>query len=515
MFICSWSAYVVEIQLKHHDSFSQLHSYAYSVIGLQELNVNYFFPPVFWACACLTVESSSTEEDEDEYEDLERKKKNTGTNYEKMAKAIYRMKDYRINTLPPDINKSDLSFTPLVDESLILFGLGGITKMNRDVVKDIMSGRPYNSFKHFYDYQKNLLVPTGEFSEDGLEICRRTLVTKSIFATLIKAGCFDSLCKDKILMLKWLICWENPAKTVLTMANLPKCLELGCTLPKHLVKVYNFRKYVESPNFFYRQNEKFKTKKDYILEGKFARPFFEEHYINDLTEGKDFYYENDMLIVIDKSLDKVLKPELDELISYINNPSLVEEYNKKYWQQEYMNLVKCENIPKWSMETISFYPDRHELTGINFEEYNISHYKDLPASPVFVEKSSKNGKRTWRQYDLSRICGVVLSRNDNKHFINLLTPDNDVVMVKFNEGQYVYYKKSISETEEFDEDTNWFKKGTLLMVSGYRKSENDEDEFIAKKYKNSIFTHSVIKIRNVNSDLSLSLQFERADREEE
>lgn len=496
-------------------SFSNLHSYAYSVIGLQELNVNYFYPPVFWACACLTVESSSVEENEEEYEDLERKKKNTGTNYEKMAKAIYRMKDYRINTLPPDINKSDLSFTPLVDESLILFGLGGITKMNRDVAKDIMSGRPYNSFKEFYDYQKNLLVPTGELDEKGNMIYRKSLVTKSIFATLIKAGCFDSLCDDKILMLKWLICWENPAKTTLTMANLSKCLELGCTLPKHLVKVYNFRKYVESPNFFYRKNEKFKTKKDYILEDKFARPFFEEHYINDLTEGKDFYYENDMLIVIDKSLDKVLKPELDELISYINNPSLVDEYNKKYWQQEYMNMVKYENIPKWSMETISFYPDKHELTGIDFEKYNISHYKDLPASPIFVEKSSKNGKRTWRQYDLSRICGVVLSRNDNKHFINLLTPDNDVVTVKFNEGQYAYYKKSISETEEFDEDTNWFKKGTLLMISGYRKSEDDEEEFIAKKYKNSVFTHSVIKIRNVNPDLSLSLQFERADREEE
>lgn len=53
------------------------------------------------------------------------------------------------------------------------------------------------------------------------------------------------------------------------------------------------------------------------------------------------------------------------------------------------------------------------------------------------------------------------------------------------------------------------------MISGYRKSEDDEEEFIAKKYKNSVFTHSVIKIRNVNPDLSLSLQFERADREEE
>lgn len=443
---------------------------------------------------------------------MEQKKKNVGTNYEKMAKAIYRMKDYNITTLPPDINKSDLSFTPIEENNSILFGLGGITKMNRDIVKDIIGGRPYNSFKEFYDYHKQLKIPVG-IDEDGGILYRGSFVTKGIIATLIKAGCFDSFSTDKVRMLKWLIYWENPPKTVLTMANVSKCLELGCTLPYDLVRVYNFRKYVESPQFFYRKNLNFKTKKDYVVEDKFARPFFEEHYIDKLTEEKDYYYENDMLIVIDKSLDKVLKPQLDQLSEYANDPNIIEDFNKKYWIGEYIKLIKYENIPKWSMDTISFYPDKHELDGINFEENNISHYKDLPASPIFVERSSKNGKRTWRQYDLSRICGVVLSRNDNKHFINLLTPDNDVVMVKFNEGQYVYYKKSISETEEFDEDTNWFKKGTLLMISGYRKSEDGEDEFIAKKYKNSVFSHSVIKIRNVNPDLSLSLQFERVDRE--
>ena len=483
-------------------------------MGLQELNFNYFYPPVFWACACLTVESSSIDEDDDEYAELERKKKNVGTNYEKMAKAIYRMRDYNIFVLPPDINKSNLSFTPMVEDVSILFGLGGITKMNRDIVKDIISGRPYNSFKEFYNYQKNLLVPTGELDDNGNEIYRRSLVTKGIMITLIKAGCFDSIDNNKVSMLKWLIVWENPKKDKLTLANIPKCIELRCNLSPSLVKVYKFKNYVESPNFFYRKNEKYKTKKDYILEDKFARPFFENNYMTDLQEEKDYYYENDMLIVIDKSLDKALKPQLDLLTEEINNQEIIDDYNKKYWQNEYMNLIKYENIPKWSMETISFYPNEHELTGINYDFYNISRYKDLPASPIFVEKSTKNGKRTWRQYELSRICGVILSRNDSKHYINLLTPDNDVVLVKFNEGQYTYYKKSINETEDYKEDTNWFKKGTLLMIAGYRKSEDGEDEFIAKKYKNSPFAHSVIKILNVNSDKSLELQFERIDKEE-
>ena len=432
-----------------------------------------------------------------------------------MAKAIYRMKDYRIITLPPDINKSDLSFTPIVEDNSILFGLGGITKMNRDIAKDIISGRPYDSFKEFYDYQKNLTVDTGEVDKDGNPIYRKTLVTKGIIATLIKAGCFNSIDEDKIKLLKWLVFWENPAKTNLTMANVPKCFELKCNIPNNLKRVYNFRKFVQSPNFFYRNNENFKTKKDYIVEDTYARPFFEEHYMDRLIEEKDYYYENDMLIVVDKSLDKALKAELEELNKCINTPEVIEDFNKKYWMNEYMNLVKYENIPRWSMETISFYPDEHELTGIDFEAYNISHYKDLPAKPVFIEKQSKNGKRKWKQYDISRICGVVLSRNDSKHFINLLTPDNDVVLVKFNEDQYTYYKKTISESEEYEEDSNWLKKGSLLMISGYRRSENDEDEFVAKKYKNSIFTHSVIKILEVNPDKSLLLQFERVDREEE
>lgn len=433
-----------------------------------------------------------------------------------MAKAIYRMRDYNIVTLPPDINKSNLSFTPLVEEQSILFGLGGITKMNRDIVKDIISGRPYESFKDFYEYQKQLQVSVDSVDEEGNKVTtfRKSLVTKGIIATLIKSGCFDSFTKDKIKLLKWLIYWEHPKRTNLTIANLPKCIEMKCKLPSNLVRVYNFRKYVYSSKFFYRKNESFKTKKDYILEDKYARPFFEENYMDSLKEEKDYYYENDMLIVVDKSLDKATKKEMTELSECINTQQVLDDFNQKNWEAEYQKLIKYENIPKWSMDTISFYPDDHELTGIDYDLYNLSHYKNLPDKPVFIEKSTKNGKRKWKQYDISRICGVVLSRNDDKHYINLLTPDNDVVTVRFHEGQYTYYKKSLSESDEYNEDTNWFKKGTLLMVSGFKSSEDDSDNFIAKKYKNSIFTHSVIKILEVDPiDKSLVLQFERSDRE--
>ena len=42
-------------------SFSQLHSYVYSIIALQELNIFYHYNPVYWNIGCLTVEGTPDE----------------------------------------------------------------------------------------------------------------------------------------------------------------------------------------------------------------------------------------------------------------------------------------------------------------------------------------------------------------------------------------------------------------------------------------------------------------------
>lgn len=462
-------------------SFSQLHSYAYSVIALQELNLNYYYPSVYWNTACLTIESQSDEQDG-----------KGNADYGKIAKAIYKMKKFGVEVLQPNINKSDISFTPNEEDNTILFGLGGISGINTEIAKVIIDKRPYKNFDDFYEKHH----------------FKGSLITKSKFITLIKSGCFDET-DDRITTMKWLSVYENPKKESLTTANIDNAIKLGVTIDKELLKVYKFKKYVLSNQFFYCNDPKYKSKKHYLVEEEFALPYFQEICMDNLKEEIDYYYTNEGLIVVDKSLEKALSPYMDKLKDLINTQEFIDEYNKLTWKNAYIEMCGTEDVNKWSFESISFYANSdHELNGINYTNYNISHFNDLSEEPTFIEKSY--GKRSWKQYNIARICGTVLDRKDNDHFINILTPDNEVVSVKFNDGQYNYYKQTISN--EFEKDENYFKRGTMLMISGYRRGE---DEFVAKRYKNSVFCHTLIKIKNVNADKTLDLQLNRLGEDED
>ena len=117
-----------------------MHSYSYSVIALQELNLNYYYPRVYWNTACLTVESQTDKTNE---------RANGQTDYGKVAKSIYKMRKFGINVLQPDIEKSGISFTPNEEDNTILFGLGGISGINLDIAKAIIDNRPYKDFDDF------------------------------------------------------------------------------------------------------------------------------------------------------------------------------------------------------------------------------------------------------------------------------------------------------------------------------------------------------------------------------
>lgn len=467
------------------DSFSQLHSYSYSVIALQELNLNYFYPPIYWNCACLTVESNAEDGND----------KGASTNYGKIAKSIYKMRGYNVFVQPPSINQSEVSFTPIEETNSILFGLGGISGINQSISQEIVQDRPYTSFKQFYEHFKSK---------------KETAITKSKFIALIKSGCFDEFTTDRINLMRQLCYYETEQKKSLTTANLPMAIKLKVDIPKELLAPYAFKQYVIRKENFYCNDPKFKSKKHYIIDKK-ANNYFCDNCMPEMTEDKDYYYENDLLIVVDKSLEKVLRPQLDALKELINKPEIIKDFNRKVLRQTYNQMAGIENTKHWSMETVSFYPDgTHELDSIDFEQYNISHYGDLPQEPKFVEKSFRN--RTWKQYDISRICGVVLARNDNNYLVDILTPDNEVVNIKFSRAQYAYYKQSISDPVTGKRiDTNWFAKGQLIAVSGYRRGE---DSFVAKRYKNTVYQHTVMLITRVNSDNTLELQFERYRTEE-
>lgn len=467
-------------------SFSRNHTMPYSAEALQEMNLYYHYPSCYWNCAALTVNA-----DIDQYS-------KGNTNYGKIAKAIYRSMNFGVPVLPPSINQSEVSFTPIEENNSVLFGLGGISGINYELSEEIISMRVYQSFKNF-------LEQVGKKEKTGL--------TPSKIVKLINAGCFDELNKNRKQLLNTYIWSLLDKKNTLTKSNLPKIMEWDLSMPKDVLRKYKFYKYVINKNFLYCNDPKFKSKKHYIVEPKYALPFLTQHYLMKMVEGKDYYYDNDMLIVIDKALEKIMKNDLDQIDEIINTPEMIQQFNQALFQEEYNNRIKGMNLNQGSFDSTSYYHyGEHELDGIDFQEYNIDHFKDLSEEPQFTEVG--RGQRKWKRFVLGRICGTVVDRDDTKHIVDLLTPDQEVVSVKFSEGQYAHYKKQSSEIVDGVKQTiedGWFKRGTLIMVCGYR----NQDDFRVKRYTKSIYDHSVIKINQVNLDKTLDLQLERTKIDEE
>jgi DNA polymerase-3 subunit alpha len=142
--------------------FNASHTLAYSLVALQEMNLAYRFPIIFWNTACLITDSGGNEEDPEEaieevvdiyepedFEEFEyidapdkktkiKKKRTKTTDYKKIAIAISKMKQAGINIEPPNINTSTYTFTPDVENNKIIFGLSGILSVGEDVYCQIL-----------------------------------------------------------------------------------------------------------------------------------------------------------------------------------------------------------------------------------------------------------------------------------------------------------------------------------------------------------------------------------------
>ena len=94
-----------------------------------------------------------------------------------------------------------------------------------------------------------------------------------------------------------------------------------------------------------------------------------------------------------------------------------------------------------------------------------------------------------------RIAGTVISKNDTRHSISLLTTTG-VVNVKFSKEFYAMYGRQISEPQPDGtkkiKEKGWFVRGTKLMITGTRR----DDTFTAKRYANTP-GHTLYKITNV------------------
>src|SRR2546421_154056 len=135
--------------------FNKSHSCAYALLAYQTAYLKTHYPVEFMA-ALLTSEAGNTE---------------------KVVKYINEARGMSISILPPDVNESDLYFTP-VGES-IRFGLAAIKNVGENTAKAIRESRlSQGEFKSLYDFCERI---------------ESRFLNKRVFESLIKSGAVDSL----------------------------------------------------------------------------------------------------------------------------------------------------------------------------------------------------------------------------------------------------------------------------------------------------------------------------------
>lgn len=473
-------------------SFSINHTTPYAAISLQELNLAYHYPIVYWNTACLSINAGADESVED----------NKSTNYGKVGVAISRMQDRGINVALPLINESRFDFYPDEKHNRIIYALKAMNGIGDDVARAIVENRPYKSIEDFC-----------------MKMIDTKLVTTAQMIKLIKGGCFTELHnKDRKSTMDWFL--RNyvftPCKS-LTMQQFAKMQEMNI-IPDSLelaIKMVNFKKYVlDDSNLHTKHIDKNKKMvkrgyhDGYYTLDENSQPFFTNHFTENSIVGlnKEFYLVSEKLFT--KEVDGYIQPLKD----WFAQEDSLNLYNETVYK-ELWNKHANGTVPHWSMESLTYYDDQHELADINNDLYGITNFFELPEEPEVYDYYTRyigGEAKSMPKFKISRIAGVVLDNNSAHHSISLLTP-NGVVIAKFSKGQFAFYNKQISAQldESSDKKTvlekSWFRRGSLLCLQGIRRG----DQFVPMVYKDTIYKHTVNLIQEVYEDGTMLLQTER------
>ena len=449
-------------------SFSLIHALAYSFIGAQTLYIATHWNPIYWDTACLIVNSASLEDEELDDE-------GASTDYGKVAKALGDIISAGIKVSLVDINKSDFSFKPDVENNQILFGMKALLNINDELVRDIIDKRPYSSPKDFY---------------------YRVKPKKQSMISLIKSGAFDSMMERKLCM-AWFI-WETcDKKSRLTLQNMPGLMKYGL-LPEDTDeriiarRVYEFNRYLKA-NCKNKENTIW-----YFLDDR-ALAFLDEIGCLGLVK------ENEFLEV--KSWDKIYQTYMDTFREWIagDKDNILYNLNSIIFKQDW-DKYAAGNYSSWEMETMCFYWHEHELANIDYDKYGFVNFFELPEEPIVDRTFYKNNKAI-HLFKLFKICGTCIAKNKVKSTVTLLTREG-VVNVKFPKAYFALFDKQISEVQDDGTkkrmESSWFNRGSMIVVMGIRSG----DDFIPKKYSSSV-GHQLYKIEKIIDGTDIELVSER------
>lgn len=461
---------------------------------MQEANLAYKFPVIYWNCANLISDSGGED---------------STVNYGKIAAAVGRMRKEGISIIPPDINRARFGFKPDVENNTIVYGLKAVNGIGTSQAKAIVQNQPYNSMEDFY----NKMCSAKKEQDSDFTFGDAAMIS------LIKAGAFDILeGKPREEIMADFIKKVNKPLVKLSKSNIEDLYRLDLLTEEQKENewhYYLFKKYLYQDKFLVEKAGKSPNTFFYKLSNEKAENYFYINFEDKMVEGKDYKYtEQGSLVVKRGSLDKII----DELSADFYTNVLSSSKNLDIINKEKFDLAWQDKafgtISRWEMDSMNYYYHDHELVNVNRKRYNITNFDELPEEPEIEEERFFNGKSVPR-FKLSRICGTVIDKDNNHGTVTLLTPDG-VVVVKFYKGQYTFYSKEIAKKDPITGkkevlEKSWFKRGNMLLVTGVRKGEF----FMPKKYKDSIYKHTVQIITEIQDNGYLNLISERVDEENE
>lgn len=435
--------------------------------------------PIFWNTACLIVNSAALEEDEESFDEDE-VKRDKSTNYAKLAKAIGDIRSRGIKVSLVNINKSDFGFEPDIVNNEILFGLKALSGINAENIETIISNRPYTSLADFMN---------------------KCPLEKRAMISLIKGGAFDLLTKPfadeinqnpRMVAMAYYLMKTSDLKKRLTLQNFNGLMQKDLIHPSldFQKRVFTFNKYLKAYQ---------KVGKYYVF-----NPNCEEFY-NEFFDIDNLEVINGITCILQTKWDNIYQKQMDAARDWIkaNHDDILKTYNRILLKEAWDKYAGG-NISAWEMSALCFYYHDHELINVNTQKYGIVDFNVLPTEPV-VEKYF--GKANIPIYKTYKIIGTVISKNDNRSSVTLLTTTG-VVTVKFTKEYYAMFGRQISEKQEDGTkkviEKGWFRRGVMLMCTGFRR----DDMFITKKYKHTA-THQLYQITNVNSNGEIELVHER------
>jgi DNA polymerase-3 subunit alpha len=361
------------------------------------------------------------------------------------------------------------------------------------------------------DYGK-LASAIGDITSRGVKISlvdinfmQKCYLNKTAMISLIKAGAFDNvdrhwaseLCEDYrfAIMVHYLL-QTSDLKKKLTLQNFNSLIKNNI-----LPQSFDFQKKV------YYFNKQLKQKK---IDKYYQLPFEDYDFYKENFEEDLLSVSNNELFILQKDWDKIYKLVMEETREWLNNPQTLKELNSVIFKEAWDKYASG-SLADWEMESLCFYYHEHPLKKIDNRIYGIVNFNKLSAESA-VEKYFKRGNREIPIFKLSKIAGTVLSKNDTRSSIKILTPSG-VVNVKFTKEYYASYARQLSEKQEDGckkiIEKSWFTRGTKLLIQGFRR----DDSFIAKSYKDSS-SHQLYKITEVKEDGTMTLVHYRYGEEE-